>query len=74
MQKKDTKEVRPQEPVAEDTVPEEKEPFVPSATSKRVFAWILFAIVFLGLVSWLLSIAFPHWIDDVRAGALGLLH
>lgn len=69
MQNKDTEEVRPQEPVAK-----EKEPFVPSSTSKRVFAWILFAIVFLGLVSWLLSIAFPHWIDDVRAWALGLLH
>ncbi len=67
MDQKENEELRAEEV-------EEKEPFVPSSTSKRVFAWILFAIVFLGIVSWLLSIAFPDWIESVRAWAKGLLH
>lgn len=70
MQKKKTEEMT--ERVAAEEAVEEKEPFVPSPTSKRVFAWILFVIVLLGIVSWLLSIAFPGWIDTVRAWALGL--
>lgn len=69
MDQKENEEIR-----TEETAAEEKEPFVPSSTSKRVFAWILFAIVFLGIVSWLLSIAFPGWIESVRAWAKGLLH
>lgn len=69
MDRKENEEIR-----TEETAAEEKEPFVPSSTSKRVFAWILFAIVFLGIVSWLLSIAFPGWIESVRAWAKGLLH
>ena len=72
MQKKKTEEMTEQ--VAAEEAVEEKEPFVPSSTSKRVFAWILFVIVLLGIVSWLLSIAFPGWIDTVRAWALGLFH
>ena len=80
MQEKKTEEIREERTEqigtekidAEAAVVEEKEPFVPSPTSKRVFAWILFAIVFLGVVSWLLSIAFPHWIENARAWALGL--
>ena len=82
MQEKKTEEVREEmteQSVAENTeteepAVEEKEPFVPSSTSKRVFAWILFVIVLLGIVSWLLSIAFPGWIETVRAWALGLFH
>lgn len=72
MQEKKTEEMTEQ--VASEEAVEEKEPFVPSSTSKRVFAWILFVIVLLGIVSWLLSIAFPGWIDTVRAWALGLFH
>ena len=69
MDRKENEEIR-----TEETAAEEKEPFVPSSTSKRVFAWILFAIVFLGIVSWLLSIACPDWVESVRAWAKGLLH
>lgn len=80
MQEKITNEVREEmteQSVAENTeteeaAAEEKEPFVPSSTSKRVFAWILFGIVILGIVSWLLNMAFPEWIETVRAWALGL--
>ena len=82
MQEKITNEVREEmteQSVAENTeteeaAVEEKEPFVPSSTSKRIFAWILFVIVILGIVSWLLSIACPGWIETVRAWALGLFH
>ncbi|MGN1307887.1 MAG: hypothetical protein ACI4V3_09490 [Faecousia sp.] len=81
MQEKKTEEVREEmteqsvtENVRTGEAVEEKEPFVPSPTSKRVLAWILFVIVFLGIVSWLLSIAFPGWIETVRAWALGLFH
>ncbi len=82
MQEKKTEEVREEmteqsvteEVGAEEAAAAEKEPFVPSPTSKRVFAWILFAIVILGIISWLLSIAFPGWIETVRAWALGLFH
>lgn len=52
---------------------EEKEPFVPSSKSKRVFAWILFVIVLLGIVTWLLNIAYPMWIEQVRAWVLARL-
>ncbi len=77
--REETREEMTEQSVAENTeteesAVEEKEPFVPSPTSKRVFAWILFVIVLLGIVSWLLSIAFPGWIETVRAWALGLFH
>ena len=77
--REETREEMTEQSVAENTeteepAVEEKEPFVPSSTSKRVFAWILFVIVLLGIVSWLLSIAFPGWIETVRAWALGLFH
>lgn len=72
MDQKENEELRAEEAAAEEV--EEKGPFVPSSTSKRVFAWILFAIVFLGIVSWLLSIACPDWVESVRAWAKGLLH
>ena len=35
--------------------------FVPSPKWKRVLAWVLFAIVVLGIASWLLNIAVPEW-------------
>ena len=80
MQEKITNEVREEmteQSVAENTeteeaAVEEKEPFVPSSTSKRIFAWILFVIVILGIVSWLLNMAFPEWIETVRTWAQGL--
>ncbi len=51
----------------ESAVPvEEKEPFVPSPKWKRVFAWILFAIVLLGIINWLAGIAFPTWTETLK--------
>lgn len=51
-----------------DASQEEKEPFVPSPKWKRVFAWILFAIVTIGIVLWLLNIAYPgmQWIKTIK--------
>ncbi len=40
---------------------EEKAPFVPSPKWKRVFAWVLFAIVILAVINWLLGIAIKDW-------------
>lgn len=71
MDKKETEQIRAEEEIAAQETAE-KEPFVPSSTSKRVLAWILFVIVFLGIVTWLLNIAFPDWIEAVRAWVLGL--
>ena len=39
----------------------EETPFVPSPTWKRIFAWVLFAVVFISLIFWLLNIAYPNW-------------
>ncbi|MBQ6432239.1 MAG: hypothetical protein IJJ99_10255 [Oscillospiraceae bacterium] len=50
----------------------EKAPFVPSPKWKRVLAWALFVIVVLGIVTWLLNMAFPTWIDAVKAWFAGL--
>lgn len=44
--------------------------FVPSPTWKRVVAWVLFAIVVLGIITWLLNIACPGWIEAVKAKLL----
>lgn len=43
------------------------EEYVPSPKWKRVMAWILFGIVCVGIVCWLLSIAYPNWIDATKA-------
>ena len=51
---------------------EVKAPFVPSPKWKRVLAWVFFVIVVLGIVTWLLNIAFPEWIADVKAWFAGL--
>ena len=51
---------------------EEKAPFTPSPKWKRVLAWVLFAIVVLGIVTWLLNMAFPEWIGAAKAWFAGL--
>ena len=52
---------------------EEKAPFTPSPRWKRVLAWVLAVIVTLGIITWLLNIAFPTWIETVKAWVAGLL-
>lgn len=46
----------------------ENEPFVPSPKWKRVFAWILFGIVAIGIIFWLLHIAYPdmRWVTTIK--------
>lgn len=46
----------------------EKEPFVPSPKWKRIFAWILFGIVVIGIIFWLLHIAYPdmRWVTAIK--------
>ena len=51
---------------------EVKAPFVPSPRWKRVLAWVFFVVVVLGIITWLLNIAFPAWIADVKAWFAGL--
>ena len=51
---------------------EEKAPFTPSPRWKRILAWTLFVIVVLGIITWLLNMAFPEWIDAVKAWFAGL--
>lgn len=51
----------------------EKPPFVPSPKWKRVFAWVLFGIVIIGIITWLLNMACPDWIDFVKDWARNLL-
>lgn len=53
----------------EKETPERTE-FVPSPTWKRVTAWVLFAVVVLGIITWLLNIAWPGWIEAVKAKLL----
>lgn len=53
------KEVRELE--EREVIVEEKPPFEPSPRWKRIGAWVLFAIVILGVINWLVSIAFPNW-------------
>ena len=58
------------ENVSPEDLPTEAEkqekPFVPSAPGKRILAWVLFAVMVLGICCWLLNIAFPGWIEAVR--------
>lgn len=59
--------------IIEEAEPQEqKAPFVPSPKWKRVLAWVLFVIVVLGVITWLLNIAFPEWIGTVKAWFAGL--
>ncbi len=46
---------------------QEKKPFVPSSRGKRILAWVLFAVMILGICTWLLNIAYPEWIDVVKS-------
>lgn len=50
----------------ENNIVEEQEVYVPSPKWKRIIAWILFAIFCVGIVFWLLGIAYPNWIDSAR--------
>ena len=52
---------------------QEKAPFVPSPKWKRIFAWFLFVVVIVSIITWLLSIAWPNWTDVVKDWAKGLL-
>ncbi|MBP3413252.1 MAG: hypothetical protein J6K89_08325 [Oscillospiraceae bacterium] len=47
--------------ITEQEIEQEKPPFVPASKGKRIAAWILIGIMVLGIVNWLLSIAYPHW-------------
>lgn len=44
----------------------QQELYVPSPKWKRVAAWIMFGIVSVGIILWLLGIAFPTWPDAVK--------
>ena len=44
---------------------EEKQPFEPSPKGRRIFAWVLFGIVTVGIVFWLLDIADPNWTEKL---------
>ena len=44
---------------------EEKTPFEPAPRWKRIGAWILAAIVTIGVINWLISIAYPRWPDFI---------
>lgn len=44
----------------------ENEPYVPSPKWKRVVAWILFGIMVVGIIFWLLGIAYPNWVETVK--------
>ncbi len=58
--------------VEEECNEAQKAPFVPSPGWKRVLAWVLFVIVVLGIITWLLNMAVPTWIDAVKAWFAGL--
>lgn len=62
------------EEIKENDLQESSEPevFTPSSKGKRVFAWILFVIVVLGIITWLLNIACPGWIEATKAWLSGL--
>lgn len=64
-----SEEKRELEEQAEEAMLEETPPFEPSPRWKRIGAWILVAIVILGIINWLISIAYPQWPEYV----MGLL-
>ena len=53
-----------------DLQTEETPVFGPSPKWKRVLAWVLFVIVAIGIITWLLNIAYPDWIDTVKGWIL----
>ena len=54
------------------TQPMETDTFVPSPKWKRVLAWVLFVIVVLGIITWLMNMAYPEWIESVKDWAKSL--
>ncbi len=40
--------------------------YVPSPKWKRIMAWILLAIVCIGIAFWLVGIAYPNWIESAK--------
>lgn len=56
-------ETLPEELPAEEEKPE----YIPSPRWKRVLAWVLFAVVVVGIALWLLGIARPEWPDALRS-------
>ena len=63
------------EEIKENGLPEASEPeevFTPSSKGTRIFAWVLFVIVVLGIITWLLNIACPGWIETTKTWLSGL--
>lgn len=56
----------------DDLNTEQLPPFVPAPRRKRVLAWVLFAVVLLGVFFWLLGIARPEWTSEAMAWMKGL--
>lgn len=50
-----------EETTIEENIVEEKEPFEPAPRWKRIAAWILAGIVTVGVINWLITIAYPQW-------------
>ncbi len=71
--KQDAQEVLLEQVTPEDLPnPEDQIPaFAPSPKWKRVLAWVLFGIVAVGIVFWLLGIANPQWVEQLRNALLG---
>lgn len=69
MKNKEEQEVLMEQITPED-LPSEQEKnnneFIPSPTWKRALAWILVVIVILGIATWLINIACPHWVETIR--------
>lgn len=47
--------------------------FVPSPRWKRTLAWVLFAVVLVGILFWLIGIARPEWTAEASAWMKELL-
>lgn len=63
------------EEINENDLPEtsdSEEVFTPCSKGTRIFAWVLFVVVVLGIITWLLNIACPGWIEATKAWLSGL--
>ena len=45
----------------EETTAEGKDPYEPAPRWKRIGAWILAGIITVGIINWLITIAYPQW-------------
>lgn len=54
------------EELVEQEIVEEKPPFEPSPRWKRICAWVLVVIVVIGVINWLISIAYPQWPEYIK--------